>query len=75
MTRCGPLSDEANAIERAVRAALSDSDLLVFIGGASVGPHDHGQSLPFWRRTLSTAVRHMSSQTTPTAMPPRTSLR
>lgn len=42
-TRCAPLPDDAAAIERAAASALRESDLVVFIGSASVGPHDHAR--------------------------------
>jgi molybdopterin molybdotransferase len=35
--------DDATAIARAAEAGLRDSDLLVVIGGASVGDHDHAR--------------------------------
>jgi molybdopterin molybdotransferase len=35
--------DDAGAIARAAERGLSDSDLLVVIGGASVGDHDHAR--------------------------------
>lgn len=39
----GALPDEPAAIERALSDALEHSDLVVMIGGASVGPHDHAR--------------------------------
>jgi molybdopterin molybdotransferase len=40
----GPaLPDDKDAIVSAVRTALTQCDLLVLIGGASVGPHDHAR--------------------------------
>jgi molybdopterin molybdotransferase len=42
-TRGAVLPDEPAAIERAAAAALEQSDLIVLIGGASVGPHDHAR--------------------------------
>jgi molybdopterin molybdotransferase len=35
--------DDVGAIARAARSGLDDSDLLVVIGGASVGDHDHAR--------------------------------
>ena len=35
--------DDVNAIARAAEQGLNDSDLLVIIGGASVGDHDHAR--------------------------------
>jgi molybdopterin molybdotransferase len=35
--------DDVNAIARAAEQGLKDSDLLVLIGGASVGDHDHAR--------------------------------
>ena len=35
--------DDAGAITRAAQSGLEDSDLLVVIGGASVGDHDHAR--------------------------------
>jgi molybdopterin molybdotransferase len=43
VTRCDPLPDDPDAIERAAGDALGASDLVVFIGSASVGPHDHAK--------------------------------
>ncbi len=40
-TRGAVLRDDEAAIEREAAAALAQSDIVVFIGGASVGPHDH----------------------------------
>lgn len=37
------LPDDQAAIERAAANALEQSDLVVLIGGASVGPHDHAR--------------------------------
>jgi molybdopterin molybdotransferase len=36
-----PVVDDAEAIERAIREALSDSDLVLVTGGSSVGDHDY----------------------------------
>jgi molybdopterin molybdotransferase len=44
VTRCAPLPDDPDAIDRAARAALETSDLIAFVGSASVGPHDHARS-------------------------------
>jgi molybdopterin molybdotransferase len=41
--RCAALADDPAAIEDAARAALGESDFVVFIGSASVGPHDHAR--------------------------------
>ena len=43
-TRIGALPDAPDAIARAAKEALRSSDLVVFIGSASVGPHDHARS-------------------------------
>jgi molybdopterin molybdotransferase len=43
VTRHPPLADDPAAIERAARDAIEHSDLVVFIGSASVGPHDHAR--------------------------------
>lgn len=43
VTRCDPLPDDPARIESAAAQALQDSDLVVFIGSASVGPHDHAK--------------------------------
>jgi molybdopterin molybdotransferase len=43
VARHDPLPDDPGAIERAAREALRISDLVVFIGSASVGPHDHAK--------------------------------
>lgn len=37
------LPDDAKAIERAAQETICASDLVVFIGAASVGPHDHAK--------------------------------
>lgn len=42
--RLPPPPDDQAAIAEAARAALATSDLLVLIGGASVGPHDHARA-------------------------------
>jgi len=42
--RQSPLPDDEDAIVRAARAAFEMCDLLVLIGGASVGPHDHARA-------------------------------
>ena len=42
-TRVGALPDDRGAIVRAAKEALHTSDLVVFIGSASVGPHDHAR--------------------------------
>ena len=44
-TRAGALPDVPAAIARAGEEALRTSDLVVFIGSASVGPHDHVRSV------------------------------
>ena len=41
-----PLADTPNAIADAARPLLDQCDILVVIGGASVGPHDHARSTP-----------------------------
>lgn len=41
--RTAPLCDDRVAIAKSVAASLRDSDLLVLIGGASVGDHDHAR--------------------------------
>ncbi len=41
--RLPPVSDSAEAIKAAASAALLEADVLVVIGGASVGPHDHAR--------------------------------
>jgi molybdopterin molybdotransferase len=38
------LPDKMELIEAAAAKALADSDLIVFIGSASVGPHDHARA-------------------------------
>lgn len=38
-----PLADDAAQIERAAARATEAGDLVVFIGAASVGPHDHAK--------------------------------
>jgi molybdopterin molybdotransferase len=43
VSRCDLLPDDPVRIERAAARALGDSDLVVFIGSASVGPHDHAK--------------------------------
>lgn len=43
-TRQAPLRDTPDAIAHAVLLALETHDLAVLIGGASVGPHDHGRA-------------------------------
>jgi molybdopterin molybdotransferase len=43
-TRIGALPDVPAAIARAAEETLRTSDLVVFIGSASVGPHDHARS-------------------------------
>ena len=42
-TRVSALPDDPSAIARAAEEALRTSDLVVFIGSASVGPHDHAR--------------------------------
>jgi molybdopterin molybdotransferase len=42
-TAVGPLPDDANTIADALRQAISQSDLTVIVGGASVGDHDHAR--------------------------------
>lgn len=39
----GPLPDDASAIADALRKAVSESDLTIIVGGASVGDHDHAR--------------------------------
>jgi molybdopterin molybdotransferase len=39
----GPLPDDANVITEALRQAITESDLTVIVGGASVGDHDHAR--------------------------------
>lgn len=41
--RSPPLPDDAEVITSAVKRELGRCDVLVFIGGASVGPHDHAR--------------------------------
>jgi molybdopterin molybdotransferase len=43
VTRRPPLADDPAAIEQAARDAVEASDLVIFIGSASVGPHDHAR--------------------------------
>jgi molybdopterin molybdotransferase len=43
VTRCDPLPDDPHTIERAASDALRSSDLVLFVGSASVGPHDHAK--------------------------------
>jgi molybdopterin molybdotransferase len=55
--RLPPVADEGDATRRAIAAALSDTDLLLTVGGVSVGDHDwvrpaleaEGVSLDFWK--------------------------
>jgi len=42
-TRVGPLPDRADAIVRALTDAIAVNDLIVIVGGASVGDHDHAR--------------------------------
>jgi len=42
-TALGPLPDDAKAIAHALHEAVSQSDLTVIVGGASVGDHDHAR--------------------------------
>ncbi len=42
--RGASLADSEDAIASAVRNALPQADLIVLIGGASVGPHDHNRN-------------------------------
>ncbi|MBL8559474.1 MAG: molybdopterin molybdotransferase MoeA [Hyphomonadaceae bacterium] len=42
-TAIGPLPDDAKTIADALRNAVSQSDLTVIVGGASVGDHDHAR--------------------------------
>jgi molybdopterin molybdotransferase len=42
-TAVGPLPDDAKTIADALRNAVSQSDLTVIVGGASVGDHDHAR--------------------------------
>jgi molybdopterin molybdotransferase len=39
----GPLADDARAFSNAIHAAISDHDIVVVIGGASAGDHDHAR--------------------------------
>ena len=55
--RLPPVGDEREATERAILAALADTDLLLTVGGVSVGDHDwvrpaleaQGVALDFWK--------------------------
>jgi len=55
-----PVADDADATRRAVDEGLEGSDLLVAVGGVSVGDHDHvrgafaaaGVSLDFWKVSM-----------------------
>jgi molybdopterin molybdotransferase len=55
-----PVGDDRDATERAVRAALVDTDLLLTVGGVSVGEHDwvrpaleaEGVILDFWKVSI-----------------------
>lgn len=42
-TAVGPLPDDANTIADALQEAISQSDLTIIVGGASVGDHDHAR--------------------------------
>lgn len=42
--RAAALPDDEDKIVRAVKAPLESCDLIVLIGGASVGPHDHARA-------------------------------
>jgi len=59
VTRAKPLRDELDAVVEALRAA--DADLIVTVGGASVGDHDlvraAGEALGLSLRVASVAVR------------------
>jgi molybdopterin molybdotransferase len=52
-----PVGDDRDATERAIAAALADTDLLLTVGGVSVGEHDwvrpalaaQGVVLDFWK--------------------------
>lgn len=43
--RSPPLADDKDVIANAVQDELGSCDVLVFIGGASVGPHDHARGV------------------------------
>ncbi len=45
-TISAPLADVPTAIAEAARPLLGQCDMLVVIGGASVGPHDHARATP-----------------------------
>lgn len=55
--RLGPVPDDRDALERALRQALEQAEVLVTSAGVSVGEHDHvrdliaqlGGELSFWR--------------------------
>ncbi|GMU54587.1 MAG: molybdopterin molybdenumtransferase MoeA [Candidatus Xenobia bacterium] len=55
--RLGPVADDRDALERTLRQALGQADVLVTSAGVSVGEHDHvrdliaqlGGELSFWR--------------------------
>lgn len=55
--RLPPVADETNATRRAIADGLAETDLLVTVGGVSVGEHDHvrpaleaeGVTLDFWK--------------------------
>ena len=55
--RLPPVGDEREATERAIAAALAETDLLLTVGGVSVGEHDwvrpaleaQGVALDFWK--------------------------
>jgi len=55
--RLPPVRDEREATERAIAAGLADTDLLLTVGGGSVGDHDwvrpaleaEGVALDFWK--------------------------
>lgn len=42
-TAVGPLPDDANTIADALQEAISQGDLTIIVGGASVGDHDHAR--------------------------------
>jgi molybdopterin molybdotransferase len=42
-TRIGPLADDAREIAETIAAAIPVHDLIIVVGGASVGDHDHAR--------------------------------
>lgn len=57
--RMTPQKDDIGALARAAEAGLKDSDLLVVVGGASVGAHDHARPA-LERLGLKTAVNKVA---------------